>query len=75
MTDSKAHLTEYDLKKQSQFAPARIGALSAIVMVYGDFSGPEQRENKANSKPNKANHRPLAGNPKLEIRNPTTPVL
>jgi len=48
---------EEDLKKQSQFAPAKMGAKS--------FSG-ERYENKPRPgfRENKANHRPLAGNPK-----------
>ena len=42
-------------------------------MVYGDFSGPRLRKNKANSKPNKANspgfaRKSEALNPKSEIR-------
>ena len=32
-----AHLTEYDLKKQSQFAGWYIGAIHVIIIVYGDF--------------------------------------
>jgi hypothetical protein len=39
ITVLKARLTEYNLKKQSQFAGVVIDATQAITMVYGDLGG------------------------------------
>jgi hypothetical protein len=38
------------LKKQSQFLKGQNDVKSILTMVYGDFSGPRRRKNKANSK-------------------------
>ena len=40
-------IAKSNLKKQSQFVPARNDAKSIITMVYGDFDEPGQRKNKA----------------------------
>ena len=47
MTDPKAHLTGYDLKKQSQFLKRQNDAKSVITIVYGDLYSWRQRKNKA----------------------------
>jgi hypothetical protein len=44
-------IAKSNLKKQSQFQNKKIGVKSILIMVYGDFDGPRQRKNKANSKP------------------------
>jgi hypothetical protein len=51
MTVPKGYLTGHDLKKQSQFAPARISAKSFVEGDYENRSRRGLRENKANSKP------------------------
>jgi hypothetical protein len=47
MTDSKGHLTEHDLKKQSQFTPARTGAKSCMLRAYENTPRREPCENRA----------------------------
>jgi hypothetical protein len=41
-------LTESYLKKQTQFIKGKDVVKLILTMVYGDFGGPRQRENKAN---------------------------
>jgi len=40
-----------NLKKQSQYSKGQNDIMSISAMVYGDFSGPRRRKNKANSNP------------------------
>jgi hypothetical protein len=51
LNPKQAHLTEHDLKKQSQFAAARTGAKSFVKGDYGNKWACGAKKNK----PNKAN--------------------
>jgi hypothetical protein len=62
MTVPIANLTSSDLKKQSQFAPARIGAKPYIKGDYGNITALSAQKNKANQ----SQFRPTTGRNQLK---------
>jgi len=54
-------MTEYDLKKQSQFSNDQNDFKSILTMVYGDYDGPGQRKNKANQSQFQSQNYPKRG--------------
>jgi len=68
MTAPIANLTSSDLKKQSQFAPARIGAKPYVKGDYGNITALSARKNKANQS-QYADLRSEIRSSKSEIRN------